>query len=105
MKELFESRLNINMKTPSWNSFIDFVYTREEKFHESPGRFIDWALANGFDAVYWNANKMIALYPQAFVGNKADKPDKTFVEKLPERKEEVYAPMPKDLLKKKTLGE
>jgi len=103
IKELFESRLHINLNTPAWSSFIDFIYMRQEKFKESPSRFIDWALSNGFDAVYWNANKMMSVYPQAFVNNKADKPDKAFVEKLPERKEESYAPMPKDLLKKKTL--
>ena len=62
IKALFESRLHINLNTPSWHTLIDFAYMRYTKFKENPDLFINWALANGFDPVYWNAKKMISLY-------------------------------------------
>ena len=103
IKGLFESKLHINLNTPSWHTFIDFVYTRETKHKENPELFINWALANGFDPVYWNAKKMISLYPQAYINkNNTEMPD-DFVDKLPEPKEEIFAPMPRDMVKKKVL--
>lgn len=98
IKEKMEKKLSIIMDDYNWNSFIEFVWNRETKFNEPVDRFLTWALSNdgGFDPVYWNAAKCKTVWPRAFVESERNKPRADFVEKLPERKEEVYVPLPKE---------
>ena len=106
IKEKLTKKFHINVDSKKWDEFIDFVYSRELS-GEPVDKFIDWALSpqGGFDPRFWTAEKMKTLYPQAFANKTAEaiKPD--FVEKLPERKEEVFAPMPKNILGKKSSVE
>jgi len=103
IKEKMEKRFKIHADNKKWEEFIEFMYVRQEKFGEPVDRFITWALQEGFNPIYWTPEKMKTLYPQAFAETDSSLPLENFVEKLPERVEEVYAPMPEDLKKKKNL--
>lgn len=99
MKELLRKRLHINPAGPKWSNFLEFAYVRSVVGNEELDVFIKWALANGFDAKYWSADKMITLYPQAFVTaeEKAGEDD-DFIDLIPQiKRDEKSAPMPKDL--------
>jgi hypothetical protein len=71
----------------------------QEKNNESIDTFIQYALREGFNPVYWTPEKMRTLWPQAFIGqgNTQEEQD-AFIRPLPkiEEKEEI-APMPKDI--------
>jgi hypothetical protein len=102
IKTKMEKKLNILMDDYVWNSFIEFVWNRETKFNEPVDKFLKWATSDegGFDPVYWNPAKCKTVWPRAFVESEKNKPRADFVEKLPERKEEVYVPYPKELTSK-----
>ena len=104
IREKIEKKLCVNPDSKQWNSFIEFAYGRQKKNGESIEKFMDWAIENNFQAVYWPPEKMRTLWPQAFVENKANLPLEDFVAPLPPRREEVeVAPMPKDIGRKREL--
>jgi len=103
IKDKIEKRLHIVADDKRWQSFIEFVYVKQEKEGKSIDKFIDWALKSGFDPLYWSPEKMRTIYPQAFMVADVNKPREDFVQKLPERKEEVFAPMPKDIGRERHL--
>lgn len=98
IRGLFSTRLRINVDGKKWDSFIDFAYN-EQKQGRMASTFIDWALDNGFNPIFWTADKMRTLYPQAFYVE-----DKEFIEETPEsevKKDIPISPMPKDLGRRK----
>jgi|WetSurSiteA1Bulk_404760.scaffolds.fasta_scaffold00380_19 hypothetical protein len=97
-----ENKFHINMTGKEWESFIEYVYGRQERHNEPAERFVQWALIKGFDPMYWTPKKCLTMYPQAFIGEQ-DKIRADFVEKPPEHVEENYAEMPEHLKKKKKL--
>jgi len=103
IKEKIETRLHINTDNQKWQRFIEFVYTRQEKHTEPVDKFLDWAISQGFDPIYWTPEKMKTVYPQAFIEKSNGKPRKDFVEKLPERQTENYVPMPTEIGRKRDL--
>jgi len=100
IKAKLEKRLHINADNKKWESFIVFAANREVKFNEPADKFITWAMKEGFNPIYWTPEKMKTLYPQPFVNETDVEQLDSFVEKLPERKEEEYAPIPKSLKRK-----
>jgi hypothetical protein len=103
IRDKIENLLHINTDTPKWDKFIDYAYQRQVHSGELVEQWIAWALKNGFNPIYWTPEKCKTTYPQAFVEDTSNKPREDFVEKLPEQKEEEYAPMPEELKKKKKL--
>jgi len=103
IREEIERRLNVTADNPRWEKFIEFVNDRQENYKQPIGKFIDWALEEGFNPIYWTPEKMKTVYPQAFAKKEEANSDDNFVEKLPERKIKKYAPMPKDIGRKKDL--
>lgn len=101
MKELIRNKVHINPAGRKWDSFLEFAYVREVIAGEELGKFLKWALANGFDARYWTPDKMITFYPQAFVTaeEKArENEDDDFIDLIPQiNRDEKSVPMPKDL--------
>jgi len=103
IREKVESKLRININGTKWNSFVDYVYTRQEKYNEPVDKFIEWAKkekAEGFKTIYWTPEKLMMLYPQAFEEDNKNKPREDFVQKPPEHKEDDSIPMP-DYVKSK----
>jgi hypothetical protein len=101
--ELIEKKLTVNIsnKNNRWEKFVDFVFKQEKNENRDPIVFLNWALKNGFDVKYWTPEKMITMYPQAFLKNE-DFILEDFVKEPPKKKEEKnYAPMPEHLRKKK----
>jgi hypothetical protein len=97
IREKIESKLRINISGTKWNSFVDYVYTRQETYKEPVDRFIEWAKKekeDGIKTVYWTPEKLMMLYPQAFEEDKKNKPREDFVQKPPEHKEDDSIPMP-----------
>lgn len=92
-----ESKLRINIANKTWARFVEYIYIRQEHHNEPVDKFIDWMLeqrSDGFKSTYYTPDKLMMLYPQAFI----TKPkEKSFVEELPEYKEKEYDPMPEDL--------
>ena len=103
MRGLVEKKLNINTKNKKWDMFIEYAYNRQTKDSQPLSRFIEWALSNGFNPIYWTAEKMTTIWPQAFISATSMKPRDDFVEKLPEYVEKEVAPMPRHLGKKNTF--
>lgn len=97
LKDKIEKRLHINATNKKWTDFIEFAYVRETKYSEALDKFIDYALRENFNPIYWTPEKMTTLWPQAFIKEDFLKPRDDFVQKLPEAQEEEYAPMPKDI--------
>jgi len=102
IRKKIEKRLHINTDNRKWEGFIEFVYGRE-KVGEPVDTFLEYALREGFNPIYWTPEKMKTLYPQAFVDDGKNKPREDFIAPLPPRKEEKYAPMPKDIGKEHKL--
>lgn len=83
--------LKINVHGPRWESFIEFVYTREMK-GESVEVFLKWLTSReDFDPTYWSPERMMTYYPQAFA---KEEESKDFVKNLPKRVEKEVIPMP-----------
>lgn len=99
MVDLLRKRLHINAVGGRWVNFLEFAYVRSIVGGEELDVFITWALANGFDPKFWTADKMITLYPQAFVTDEQKmEEDDDFIDLIPQiKKEEKAAPMPRDL--------
>jgi hypothetical protein len=103
IKQKIEKKFGVIADDKRWDAFIEFVHNRQEKENQSIERFIDWAIQEGFNAMYWSPEKMKTLWPQAFIKADNSKPREDFVEKLPEKKEEECAPMPTDIGRKREL--
>jgi hypothetical protein len=106
IREKLSTRLNIhiNPSNVKWENFIKFVYDREVNYNEPVDKFIDWALENNFNPIYWTPEKMELSYPSAFPKKSAKVPIGNFVKPLPKVEEpKQYAPMPDELRKKKNL--
>jgi hypothetical protein len=107
IKSKIEKRLHIFADSRKWEEFIDFVWGRQTKHNEPIDIFINYAIKENFNPQYWTPEKMRTLWPQAFMNGSDSREEKeridNFLEKLPERKEEVYAPMPKDIGRKRDL--
>ena len=102
MEDLIQAKLHINPTGSKWEAFIGFAYSRERDHGEKLETFIDWALANNFSAIYWTPEKMMTIYPQAFVPTKkkAVTEDDDFKNLLPQiSKDKVSVPMPKSMRK------
>jgi hypothetical protein len=103
IRNKIEKRLDVNTDNKKWEHFIEFVYGKQTRDGEKIDVFLDYAIREGFNAIYWTPEKMKTLWPQAFIGMNSNEQQEDFVEKLPERKEEVYAPMPQEIGKKREL--
>jgi len=103
IKEKIETRLHINANNQKWQRFIEFVRIRQDKHNEPIDTFLDWAISEGFNPLYWTPEKMQTLYPQAFVEKSKGKVREDFVQKLPERQPENYAPMPTEIGRQRDL--
>lgn len=105
VKGKFSVRLHVNPDTKRWQEFIEFATNRMVNNNESPDKFIDWLIEQRYfdNSSFWPPNKMMELWPQAFINKKEIQESKidSFTAKLPEYKEENYVPMPADLFKKK----
>jgi len=91
--------LHVNPDNKKWQDFIEYAYKRQEKFNEPFDKFIAWAIEAGFSPIYWTPEKMITMYPQAYVEDKKARED--FVGKLPEAKEEEYVEVPREMRTKR----
>jgi len=96
-----ESELHLNTDTGRWEKFLEFLYTREKNHNEPVEKFLEWALANGYDPIYWSPDRMKTLHPQAY-WKSAERP-KDFIKPLPKRVEKDIVPMPDYVAKKKPL--
>lgn len=108
IKEKIEQKWNINVPpTGRWEKFLKFAYERQLKHNESIDTFMSWAMSQpGFDPVYWSPERMISLYPQAFLEFEKVGIREDFVEKLPEYQEDPnIIPMPDFVKKRKILPE
>ena len=104
IRDEIRKRLFVNPDNRKWEGFIEFAYNMKKKNNESISRFIDWAIENKFDPIYWPPEKMRTLWPQAFIENKANQPREDFIAPLPSRKEEEpVAPMPRDIVREHKL--
>lgn len=93
-------RLHMNPEGKKWNEFIDYVADRTINHKESVEKFIEWLITtDNYKPEYWSPQRMMIMWPQAFVKKTLDKKN-TFVVKLPEVKEEEYVPMPSRIGKK-----
>jgi hypothetical protein len=99
-----EEKLHIVANDSRWEKFIDFVYERETKHNQPVSIFLNWAISEGFDPLYWTPEKCKTVYPRAFSENERNLPSKDFVKNLPEYKEKEYVPMPDSLKTKRDLG-
>jgi hypothetical protein len=102
IKEGIESkmsvRLHINPSGKRWEDFIEYAYQRWINHKEPIDKFIDWAILEGFNPVYWSADKCKTVWPSAFVKvSDLDNLKGFVVESKPVEKEENYAPMPRDI--------
>lgn len=96
-------RLHVNPDGKRWDDFVEFVVKRQKEDNQQIDTFIDWAIVEGFHPIYWTPEKMKSVWPSAFVENTKNKVKENFVERLPEEKEKVVAPMPRDLLRKRDI--
>jgi len=103
LRSTIEKKLNVNVENKKWDMFIEFAYNRQEKDKQPLSRFIEWALANGFNPIYWTPEKMKTVWPQAFIKQTSMMPREDFVQKLPEIIEKERAPMPKDIGRPKDI--
>jgi len=103
IRNQIENLLHINTANSKWDKFVDFAYTRQEKFNEPVGKWILWAIKNNFNPIYWTPEKCQTTYPQAFVEDTVNKPREDFVEKQPVQIEEHYDPMPEKAKPKRKL--
>lgn len=103
IKSKIENTLHVIATGYQWKDFIEFAYLREVKHNEKIEVFLEWALKNNYDPIYWTPIKMKSLFPQAFI-NRA-KPEKKKEETIPIPifEEEDVAPMPKSLGRKQEL--
>ena len=90
-------RLNVNPAGNRWNEFIEYAMNRHVGDKQHISKFLDWAIENGFDPIYWTPQKMITLWPQAFTEKPKATP--TYVKNEPIQEKEI-APMPKELRRK-----
>ncbi len=101
VKSKLAVRLRINPDGKKWENFIDYAAGQQIKYSQTIDKFIDWAITEGFNPIYWTPEKMKTLWPQAFVPEEKPKQNlENFVSKLPEVKEEKYVPMPSRINKK-----
>lgn len=103
IREKMESKLRINITGTKWDTFVDYVYIRQEKHNEPVDKFIEWAKkekAEGFKTIFWTPEKLMMLYPQAFEEDNRNKPREDFVQKPTAHKEDDSIPMP-DYVKNK----
>jgi len=97
IKEAIIKKLGINPIGPKWEEFVNFAYDRQINHGEPASKFLYWAKNNGFNPVYWTPQKMMILYPQAFVTKKQEQEpefDETFAPPEEPIVEEEYVPMP-----------
>jgi len=97
IREEIEKKLHVNADNAKWVKFIEYAYKQEVQENRPASIFLDWAVKNNFSVIYWTPEKMITMYPEAYVDDAQNKPLEDFVEKLPEMKEKVVAPMPKSI--------
>lgn len=99
-------KLNINPSGSRWEKFIGFAADRWIKDKQHIDKFIEYAILEGFNPVYWTPDKMQTLWPQAFINTPKSLTDDGFVVKSNDTKinnieeDDTIAPMPKDLGRK-----
>lgn len=93
---LVEKKLKIIATNKRWQGFIEFAWKRQEENQEKVESFLDYAIREGFNPIYWTPEKMQTLWPQAFISSQQE--DEPFVKPTYfEKKDVEYAPMPTDL--------
>lgn len=102
IRDKIQTKLAVTADDDKWNKFIRFAYEREHKHNEKVEIFLDWAVKEGFNPIYWTPEKLKTLYPRAFMNtktttDKAKQPDNSFVAPLPKDEKKDVAPMPQDL--------
>ncbi|NLW47402.1 MAG: hypothetical protein GXY86_08710 [Firmicutes bacterium] len=71
IKEEITEILGINPIGTKWEQFIDFALNRQVNHGEPARKFLVWAKNNkDFNPIYWTPQKMMILYPQAFISEK-----------------------------------
>jgi hypothetical protein len=103
IRKKIEDKLSIIANDHRWGKFIDFVYVRETENKQPVDTFLNWAIHEGFDPVYWTPEKCKTLYPRAFSEAENNLPE-NFVRDLPVEEEKEYVPMPDNLKRKLDLG-
>lgn len=85
----------------SWKEFVAYAVMKENYHGQKAEDFLKWAVNNGFDPIYWNADKLKTLYPQAFrkVAPRK-KPSPPSIVSVDKKK---YVPMPDYVKPKKKL--
>jgi len=103
IKTKIENSLHIIASGYQWKDFLEFAYMREVKNKEKIEVFLEWALKNNFDPIYWTPTKMKSLFPQAFINKAKLTPKREEVLPVPIFEEASVAPMPKTLGRKQEL--
>lgn len=99
IKNKIATRLHVNPEGRKWDAFISHAYTRQTKFGEPVDKFLDWAVVEKLNPMYNPPDKLVTLYPQAFI---KDETDTNFLPTLPSLKtEEENVSMPRNLIGKK----
>lgn len=70
IKSQIETKLGILAVGTRWEKFITFCYNREVVYGEKVSVYLDWAVSEGFNPVYWTPEKMATTYPRAFAKKK-----------------------------------
>lgn len=101
-RELIIKILRVEPYGYKWQEFITWAVARENLASERLSIFLEWAVNNGFDPIYWSPEKLRTLYPQAFSSprrrkTKVVKPDITPVD------EKECVPMPEHIKPKRKL--
>lgn len=99
MQDLVESKIHINTKGRKWQNFYEYAYRQEKEKGYNIEQFLEWLMKkDNFDPMYWGPDKMMTMYPQAFIAKdrRENRSDDRFVSPPPKVEEENYAPMPKE---------
>lgn len=97
-----EKKLHMNISADKrWDSFVEFAYINEKK-GKPVHVFLEWLTSqNDFEVKYWPPQRMMTFYPQAFVETEKVKPIENWADAPVKEEEEVYAPMPESLSRRR----
>jgi len=97
-----EKKLHINISGDKrWDGFVEFAYINESK-GQPVATFLNWLTSqDDFELKYWPPQRMITFYPQAFIEEEKAKPIENWGDAPVEKNEEVYAPMPESLSRRR----
>lgn len=98
IKDAIMKKLGINPIGSKWEEFVNFAYDRHVNHNEPAYKFLNWAKNHkDFNPIYWTPQKMMILYPQAFITKKREQElsfDESFTPIEEPIVEEECVPMP-----------